>query len=46
LSAFHAGTIGPEGGDVMVHVKIGIIEYEAENMNGVYSRSRAGNVDG
>jgi hypothetical protein len=27
LSAYHAGTISPEGGDVLVHIKMGIPEY-------------------
>ncbi len=46
LSAFHAGTIDSDGGDVMVKIKLGIPEYQAENMNGVHSRSRAGNIEG
>jgi hypothetical protein len=46
LSAFHAGTIPAEGGDVMLHIKMGIPEYESENLNGVHSRSRAGNIEG
>lgn len=46
LSAFHGGSLDPDGGDFMVKVDKPVATYESENRNGVMSKSKEGDPAG
>jgi len=44
LSAYHAGSLLPEGGNFMVKLNKGLTKYESENRNGIISKTKKGDV--
>jgi len=45
VSAFHQGALNARGGDVVVQLKDGLIEYDGSTRNGLASNDRPGNVN-
>jgi len=44
-SAFHMGALNSKGGDVVIVLRDGILQYEGSTRNGIASLERSGNVN-
>lgn len=44
-SAFHMGALNVKGGDLIIQLKDGILQFESSTRNGVTSLQRPGNVN-
>jgi hypothetical protein len=46
IAAFHSGAIKPEGGDFLIKIGKGLLQYDSETRNGIASKSRSGDPSG